>query len=306
VPRRIKIAWTAALMLIGASFAGMALIGAFFAPSGYTGILLGTMTVGILALSTIQYLVRREVMGRLDSEQEQHAAQKIQSRLLPSSLPTMAGVDLAGHYSPFKLVGGDFYDARPLGESQLLIAMADVSGKGSAAALLTANLQALLHFSHLREQPPDAVVRSINEHLVRHTEVSRFVTMVLAVFDLRTRRLRYVNAGHNPPLGVTAAGETLRLDATGPAMGWFDTAEYGCSEVDVPVGATLLFYTDGLSERANVADDQFGATRIITSLRDTSGQPATQVLETVVTSADRFAGGVQAEDDAALLVLRST
>ena len=126
-----------------------------------------------------------------------------------------------------------------------------------------------------------------------------------SVFDLGTRRLRYVNAGHNPPLGITPAGETLRLDATGPAMGWFETARYTCGEVEVPAGATLLFYTDGLAERANPSDDQYGASRIITSLRETNGKPAAHVLDTVVNSVDRFAGGVQAEDDTALLVVRS-
>jgi sigma-B regulation protein RsbU (phosphoserine phosphatase) len=305
VPRRIRVAWTVALALIVLALGALAVIGAWSAPPVWAFTALGLMVLGVAGLSAIQYLVRREIMSRLDVEQDHQAAQQIQARLLPSSLPALTGVELAGHYSPYRLIGGDFYDAMLIGESRLLIAMADVSGKGAAAALLTANLQALLHFSQLREQPPDVVVRTMNEHLVRYTETNRFVTMVLAVYDLDERRLTYVNAGHNPPVAVVPSGEVVRLEATGPAMGWFDTAPYVCAEVALPPGSTVLFYTDGLSERANRAGEQYGIPRIVDLMRTLRNQPATGVAEAVVAHNNRFAAGAAAEDDTALLVLRT-
>lgn len=305
VPRRVKLIWTIALVIIGASLGSLAVIGIMYAPRSLTLAMLGIMVLGVAGLSVIQWLVRREVMGRLDAEQDERAAQEIQSRLLPDSLPAVADLQLAGHYSPYRLVGGDYYDARPIGDDKLLIAMADVSGKGSAAALLTANLQALVQFAHLSDESPEAIVSRMNAHLVRYTEISRYVTMVLAVFDLRTRRLCYVNAGHNPPLGLTRNGDVLRLDATGPALGWFETATYTCAEVLVPPGTSLLFYTDGLSERTNPRQEQFGFDRILDAIRRSADRPAHDLISAIVGDADRFAAGQPADDDTALLVVKS-
>ena len=305
VPRRVRIAWTLSFFVIGASLGLLAVVGALWVPRGYIWAPLTAMVLGLAALSLIQHLVRREVFGRLDVERDHRAAREIQARLLPATLPHAAGADLAGHYSPFKLVGGDYYDVLRLGDSELLIVIADVSGKGSSAALLAANLQALLHFSPLRERPPDAIVRAINEHLVRHTEAGRFVTMVLAVFDVGSRRLRFVNAGHVSPVAVTPGGQILELGTTGPALGLIGTARFESREIDLPAGSTLLFYTDGLSERMNAANDLYDAPRVARALAAAAGQSAGAVIAAVVADVEAFAGGVQAEDDTAIVVLRS-
>lgn len=305
VPRRIKIAWTLALMVIGMSLGLITVIGGRYAPRPAFLLLLGLMVVGLSALSVIQYLIRREVMNRLDVEQDHRAARQIQARLLPSVLPAPLGTELAGHYEPFSLVGGDYYDARLLTDGRLLIVMADVSGKGAAAALLTANLQALLQFAHLRQDPPDIVARWMNEHLCRYTEYSRFVTMVLAVYDCTSRTLTYVNAGHNPPVGVTADGRTITLDPTGPALGMLEMATWESREVVVPEGTNLLFYTDGLSERTNASDEQYGLDGILRILQGQGGRRAGEIVGSVVFDVERFAAGHPADDDTALLVLRS-
>jgi len=231
--------------------------------------------------------------------------QQIQSRLIPRVLPSAGSFELAGRYSPCHLVGGDYYDAVRLGESDLLITMADVSGKGTGAALLTANLQAILRFVESPERSPETVAAAINAHLLRHTAHARFVTMVLAVLDLSTHRLRYVNAGHNPPLGVTLSGETLRLEATGPPLGMLDAATYECAEVDFPVGAALVFYTDGLTERMDPSEDMYGEDRLLAVLRQTADEPAERIGDAIVQDAQRFARGAQPNDDTALLVVRS-
>jgi phosphoserine phosphatase RsbU/P len=305
VPRRVKIAWTAALWLLAMSVGSVAVIGGAYAPTAVKWLLLGLMSVGLAALSVVQYLVRREIMSRLDVEQDHRAARQIQAHLIPSTLPNPSGTELAGHYEPFSLVGGDYYEARMLDDERLLVVMADVSGKGAAAALLTANLQAVLQFAHLRRDAPDAVISRLNEHLCRYTEHSRFVTMVLAVYDGTNRRLTYVNAGHNPPVGVTADGGTITLDPTGPALGMLEVATWQSREVVVPKGTNLLFYTDGLSERTNASDEQYGLDGILRILGQQGGRRAEAIVGAITADVERFAAGHPVEDDTALLVLRS-
>ena len=306
LPTRTRAAWAAAVSLVGISFGGLAIIAFYFMPSEQRWIPLALAVLGVVMFAAVQVILRREFLRRLDGEEDQLTAVEIQSRLLPDPLPRMPAIELADHYSPFRLIGGDYYDAVPLDDSHLFIAMGDVSGKGTGAALLTANLQAILHFSLFvtRDQSPEAVARAINAHLAFHTAPNLFVTMVLAVIDLGAHRLRYVNAGHPPPLGIDLSGNTLRLEATGLPLGMFETSTYPLAEVAVPPGTVLLFYTDGLSERADPPQRLYGEERIAAVLRETAGQPAERIVDAVVGDALRFAGGAPPEDDTALLVLR--
>src|SRR5574338_581860 len=129
--------------------------------------------------------------------------------------------------------------------------------------------------------------------------------MVLGVFDVERRRLRYINAGHNPPLVLTSSGEAVRLSPTGLPLGMLPGSTYSAAEVDLPPGTTCLFYTDGLVERENRSDDFYGEDRIVTALRGLSGVSAGEMLKALVADADRFARGVEPADDVALLLLRS-
>jgi hypothetical protein len=206
----------------------------------------------------VQVLVRREVLRRVYVEADQIAARQIQARLMPGELPTAPQFDLAARYSPVREIGGDYYEVAPIDARHWLIAMADVSGKGTGAALLTASLQALVHFAHANEPSLEATAAAMNRHLVRFAPPGRFITMVLGILDVERRRLRFVNAGHNPALGVAADGTVLRLTATGLPVGMLEPATYEAGEVDFPAGTVCLFYTDGLVERANRADEFFG------------------------------------------------
>jgi serine phosphatase RsbU (regulator of sigma subunit) len=305
LPPRVRAAWIAAVILLGGTLAALAGIAAAHLPRERRWLPLAIMTVGVLVLHGVQIVLRREVLERLDAEEDERAAQRIQARLVPGTLPVLAGVELAAHYSPFRLIGGDYYDAVRTSDTRLLIAIADVAGKGTGAALLTANLQALLHFAVARGTSLVEAAEAINAHLVRHTEPGRFVTMVLAEIDLAARRLRYVNAGHNPPLGLLPGGGLLRLPGTGLPLGLVGAASYSSGEADLPAGSTLLFYTDGLSERANAAQELFGEERIVAALRAAGPRPARDVVAVVAREAQRFAAGALAEDDMALLLVRT-
>ena len=145
---------------------------------------------------------------------------------------------------------------------------------------------------------------AINAHPVRYSASGRFVTMVLAGADLESRRLRYVNARHNPPLRITADGGELKLEATGLPLGMFGTATYSPGEITLPSGSVCLFHTDGLAERENRAGEMFGEVGIVSALKASSSRGAEEIRDAVVSAADRFTAGVEPADDTALLVLR--
>jgi phosphoserine phosphatase RsbU/P len=302
--RFARIAWTTAVVCVWIAVGGLTLMALYFMPAEYRWVPLALVGFAWVVFSAIQVVVRRQVLDRMDAEYDQRAAQRIQARLLPSRLPALRGLDLAAHYSPFRQVGGDYYDAVALDDARVLVTVADVSGKGTAAALLTANVQALLHFSRERETRLDVIADAINRHLVRHTESSRFVTMVIAVVDLREGRLSYVNAGHNPPIGIDGEGRPLRLDATGLPLGMMDGRPYTTGEVELTPGTRFLFYTDGLTEQRNGRDEMFGDDRALAALRSTARGTASDLIAATVDAVTRFARGADAEDDMTLLALR--
>ncbi len=304
---RARAVWGTVVSLLSAIFSATAFLAWLHLPPERRWMPFALAGLWLVSVGVVQVLVRREVLRRIDVETDHVAARQIQASLLPVELPSAPGFEVAAYYSPFREIGGDFYDVAPLDDGTWLIAMADVSGKGTAAALLTASVQALVHFAHANERSLETAVEAINRHLVRFAPPGRFVTMVLGVLDLEQRTLRYVNAGHNPPLGIAADGSTLRLAATGLALGILEDARYESAEVELPAGTTCLFYTDGLAERANPSDEFLGEDRILATLRSQSrdGATAQQILSTVVADADRFAHGVEAADDVALLVVRS-
>jgi sigma-B regulation protein RsbU (phosphoserine phosphatase) len=302
---RARAVWAVLVSLLSAIVFAAAFLAWLYAPLARRWMPFALVALWLVVVAVVQVLVRREVMRRLDVEADQIAAQQIQVRLLPASLPRAPGLDLAARYAPFREIGGDFYEVAPLDERRWLIAMADVSGKGAGAALLTANLQALVHFAFANEPSLEAAVTAINKHLVRFAPAGRFVTMVLGILNIERRRFRYVNAGHNPPLGVTATGDVLRLDATGLPLGMLELSTYTATEVELPPGTSCLFYTDGLVERSNRAEEFFGEDRVLGTLHRLSDEPAANVLAALIADADGFAHGVQPADDIALLVVRS-
>ena len=303
---RARAVWAVAVSVLSAIFCAAAWLAWRHMPVDQRWRPLALAGAWLATVGVVQVLVRREVLRRIDVEGDQIAARQIQMRLLPATLPTAPSFEVASRYSPFREIGGDFYEVLPLDDRRWLIAMADVSGKGTGAALLTASLQALVHFAQANEPSLESATAAINRHLARFAPAGRFVTMVLGILDLERRRLRYVNAGHNPPLGIAADGAVLRLVATGLPLGILPSTTYAAAEVDLPPGTICLFYTDGLVERANRRDEFFGEDLTLAALRGrTHTAPAAEVLTAVVADNDRFAAGVDPLDDIALLALRS-
>jgi phosphoserine phosphatase RsbU/P len=192
-------------------------------------------------------MLTSEFVRKTQLETDQIAARQIQQTLQPGKLEELPGYEVQAYYKPLREVGGDYFDVIELPANRTLVALADVSGKGISAALLAANIQALVRSIASVEPNPLALAKQINKHLSRYTPSDRFATAVFIVLSRDSGELTYVNAGHNAPI-VFTSGVTTFLEATGPPLGLFVDAQYETRAAALGAGSTLLIFTDGLTD----------------------------------------------------------
>ena len=244
---------------------------------------------------------------------------EIQSQLLPDQCPIINGVELAACCRPAFQVGGDYYDFMPTrpdlsssakSSGRWAFVIGDVMGKGVPAGLLMTMLRGMLRAEVLTGLPPDAILHDLNQLALEDlTQSHRFVTLFYSDFDARSRKLRFANAAHNPPLLWSAKSKSIiRLDAPGLLIGLQPEAEYGCGEIVLQPGDVLLYYTDGVTEAPGISGERFDENRLITFLdkfaRD--GLGAKQILNKLFERLDGFVGvsDHRLEDDASMVVLK--
>jgi serine phosphatase RsbU (regulator of sigma subunit) len=233
-------------------------------------------------------------------------ARQVQARLLPQRAPRMQTLDYAGRCVQARAVGGDYYDFLDLGAGRIALVLADVSGKGMPAALLMASLQATLR-THCTGGLTDlaATMCQVNRLLYESTAPEHFVTLFLAEYDDVSRRLRYVNCGHNPPVLLKLDGSVERLTATACVLGIFPQWECAIEEVSMDTGDLLALFTDGITEATNEHEDDFGEDRLIAALREHSRHSSAESIEALIRMVQKFGGSDQA-DDQTLIVARVT
>ncbi|MCU0612881.1 MAG: PP2C family protein-serine/threonine phosphatase [Candidatus Eisenbacteria bacterium] len=216
---------------------------------------------------------------RLDRELQ--IAREIQVNLLPGALPQVNGLELAAISRPAREVAGDYYDALMVEPGRLVLVVADVSGKGVAAAMLMSNLQSALHVLLSQNLRLDTIVTRLNTLVCRNSPAEMFITLFIGMIDTRTFRLDYVNAGHDEPLIIRGDG-TLRLGACGLLLGMFPEAAYTVGSVELRGGDLLALYSDGLTESMSSTEEEFGVERLEHALRAAAGRTARDVLSTVL------------------------
>jgi len=192
-------------------------------------------------------MLTSEFVRKTQLEKDQIAAQQIQQTLQPQELEKLPGYELEAFYKPLRGVGGDYFDVMELPGNRSLFALADVSGKGMPAALLAANIQALVRSIANVGCSPLALANQINKHLSQYSPIDRFATAVFIVLSRNSGELTYVNAGHNAPI-IFDSGSTTFLQATGLPLGLFASAEYEVRTTVLNPGGTLLIFTDGLPD----------------------------------------------------------
>ena len=265
-------------------------------------------SLGHLALSAVENA--RLVESRLEKErleEELRLARTIQERLLPDGMPEIDGVDLAAMALPSRFVAGDYYEAIQLGDGRLLVAVADVSGKGMPAALLMANLQAGLHV--LRGSGldlPEATAR-LNRLVCENTDAAKFITMVWALYDPagpHAGRLRYVNAGHNPPMLVRQSGEVDELKEGGLILGVLPDVSYTQGETRVEPGDLLVLFSDGVTEAPDADGEEYGEACLMRLLREHRAGSASEAVAAIRSDVSRFTGAAPLSDDRTVLALK--
>lgn len=236
-------------------------------------------------------------------EQELLLGREIQSRLLPKPPSDMRGLSLDARSIPCFEVGGDYYDFLELPNGELGIAIGDVSGKGVSAALIMSSIQAALRVAAPIEPDLSSLIARLNALLFRMAGGRKYVTFFFGRYNPLTGELRYVNAGHNPPL-LIHDGEVAMIDSTGQPIGIL--ADAWCEErrVTLARGATLFLYTDGLNEANNANEEEFGNGRLRESVARASRASLQSIAQSVLEDVHAFEAGTPASDDKTIVVMR--
>lgn len=254
----------------------------------------------------VNLLVLLEVADRLTLKHDLEIAREIQLAMLPPDTFTGRGIEVAGRTRPANTVGGDLYDIVRLDDDRLLVVLGDVSGKGSPAALLMALLLAMLRTLAPDDLPPPALVARLNRLVYEQAPGARFITFFLAVIDLRTGDLIYVNAGQTPPLLRRQNGSVEKLSTGGIALGMFHASTYKQAETRLTPGDLLVAYSDGITEAENHTGrpfDEDGLERAVDFYASSPAPALTQALFTVV---EQHAGDVRLADDLTVVVVKRT
>jgi serine phosphatase RsbU (regulator of sigma subunit) len=252
----------------------------------------------------------REQAEKERLEEELRIAREIQMSLLPgTTLSTVPGIRVSALCIPATEVGGDYYDVLPLSQTRLGVLVADVSGKGTSAALYMAELKGLvLALARIHDSPARLLIE-VNRILAESTDSRTFVTMTYAVVDAGNRCMRFARAGHNPLIHLEARGGKTRV-LTPPGLGLGldrgEAFESVLREEEIPLvpGDTFLFFTDGLSEAMNESSELFGEVRLREILEGSDGLSSDQLKARILEEVERFVGDAAPHDDLTMVVLK--
>ncbi len=238
-------------------------------------------------------------------QQEVELARRIQVGLLPRQLPTVAGCELHAGNIPSRWVSGDFYTVQLRREGrELLLQVADVSGKGIAAALLTASLEALGAAPIAAGVAPDELCSQVSHLLLERTPPEKYATAIVAALDLDTYRLSFANAGHTPGLLLRRDGAVEWLRSTGPPIGLLPDATYTAGTAELGPGDLLVTYTDGITEATDPDDEEYGAARLEAVCLAHRDGPLPALAAAVERDLEHFVRRVPFADDRTILLLR--
>jgi phosphoserine phosphatase RsbU/P len=263
----------------------------------------------IVAALLFLVLLSLELADKVTMKRDLEIAREIQTWLVPSQAPEVAGADIAFATRPQNSVAGDYYDAfypNPQGRARLVVVIADVAGKSVPAALLMATFQASLRTIAGEGAPVADLVTRLNRYACAHSmDGRRFTTAVLCEYDVASRKLTYVNAGHNAPILRHANGTLQNLEAGGVPLGIDLGANYETSSLELMPGDALIFFTDGVVEAINESGEEFGNDRWIGAVRNMPDWKAQETLQFLMKRVDEFVGATRQFDDITCLVFRS-
>ena len=237
-------------------------------------------------------------------ERELQLAMEIQQRFQPTAPPVVLGYELQGISFPCYEIGGDYYDFIEREDGRLVIALGDVSGKGTAAALLMSSLHAAVHAQAGSHETLVETISAVNRYLADNIPPNRFVTLFYAELDPASGALSFLNAGHNPPLIVHSAGTVEQLASGGLPLGIKRDAEYREGRTQLQMGDVLVIYSDGVTEAASPSGEEFGPTRLYEVVSRNIDASAAGVRDRIESALTKFSQGTQAADDITLVIVK--
>ncbi|MDG5767473.1 PP2C family protein-serine/threonine phosphatase [Balneolales bacterium ANBcel1] len=263
------------------------------------------ISLGNLALMSVQktFLLEDQI-EKERMEEELQIARSIQQKLLPETIPEVPGLQIAGRNVPSYQVGGDYFDLIRHESGNLTMAIADVTGKGVPASLLMANLQSVLHILQPFEISLVDATGQINALIYQNTPSDKFISFFWGLYSPENRTLRYVNAGHNPPILLRENTEPRLLTEGGVLLGAMPTlTPYSEGTLPLEKGDLLVMYTDGVTEAMNADDEEYGEERLTALLDELRGADARDILEGITADVGSFCDD-QFTDDLTLIVIK--
>ena len=287
-----------------------------------------------MAESLVKLVAEQKEKQRLESELA--IAHEVQDSLFPHTLTNLDSLEVYGVCRPARSVSGDYYDFIPLGTHRLMLALGDVSGKGISAALLMATVHAFIRAYSLEpdmvltpvvlgvgafsnavprmyyrgdgttqsQLAPGMLMTTLNYQLLRSTSPEKYATMFLGCYDATVRELRYCNAGHLPPIMLTANGRVSRLETSGTVVGLFDGATYDESTIAMQPGDIFVAFSDGVTEPENEFGE-FGVERLIELIQEHRQQPLSRIGDVITSSVTDWIGGAEQPDDVTVVLARA-
>ncbi len=237
-------------------------------------------------------------------ERELALAMEIQQRFQPAAPPQVQGYELQGISFPCYEIGGDYYDFIKREDGRLVIALGDVSGKGTAAALLMSSLHAAIHAQSGSHDTLVATISAVNRYLADNIPANRFVTLFYAELDPESGTVSFLNAGHNPPLIVHSAGTVEQLASGGLPLGIKRNAEYREGRTQLQPGDVLVIYSDGVTEATSPGGEEFGPTRLYEVVSRNIEASAAGIRDRIESALTKFSQGTQAADDITLVIVK--
>ncbi|MBX3279844.1 MAG: SpoIIE family protein phosphatase [Acidobacteria bacterium] len=231
-------------------------------------------------------------------------ASEIQLRLHPASAPPIQNYDLIGVSFPCHEVGGDYYDFIAKRDGRFIVALGDVSGKGTAAALLMSSVHASVRAQATTRLSAAEIVSEINQYIYDNTPSNRYVTLFYSELDARTNELTYINAGHNAPILVRATGEVTRLDIGGFPVGITPFGDYREGWAQINKGDVLVIYSDGASESLDEQGEEFGEARLIEIVQKHRHRTAAGIRDRIDEALTQFVGKAKTVDDLTLVIVK--
>jgi len=263
-----------------------------------------TTLASVAAIRVENARLTEEQMERERLEREQQVASEIQQRFLPATAPIVTGYELQGISFPCYEIGGDYYDFIQREDGRLVVALGDVSGKGTAAALLMSSLHAAVHAQADIDNSLAKTIGAVNRYLVESIPANRFVTLFYAELEPKSGSLAFLNAGHNPPLIVHSGGTMEQLAAGGLPLGIMPNADFREGRTQLHPGDVLVIYSDGVSEACNPAGEEFGPTRLYEVVARNMDASAGGIRDRIESALTKFCQGTPAADDITLVICK--